>query len=650
MMWGLVLRGRAGRWLRYSPVRRFAVLSVLPLLALGLVLSTTVHQLIEDRYLSTTAESAELTVSSATTVVLSDPSLEAKVVKAGPGAFAALVDSLRGIVVYSPDGSLAYSEPGVAKPAPHTVLPAIVRSALRSGRPAAVLTDQVPPGVHLSRPAIELGIPVRQNGKTLAVALAYTSASELESGIAAGVTRANLEIGAGLLLLWLLLFPVVLNASRRLRRQALHDSLTGLANRDLFNDRLSQAMAFAARRGEKVGLLLLDLDRFKEVNDGLGHQHGDQLLRQVAVALGSTVRSTDTLARLGGDEFAIVLTGINTEEEAVAAALRMTGTLESPIVIDGVAVTPQASIGLSLFPDHGSDADTLLGKADIAMYSAKADRQSVAVYARERDFSMPARLGLVTELRRALAAEEIICHYQPLARMTDSETFGVEALVRWQHPERGLLGPGEFLPTAEQAGLMGALTERVLAVATRQGRAWLDAGLDLTVAVNLSARSLRDPSLPDMVFGILEQAGLPADRLELELTEDALLEDPDQAKTLLEALAAGGVRLSLDDFGTGYSSLAYLSHLPIAKVKIDRAFLSDRDDVMNQRIVETIIELGRRLDMQVLAEGVETPESWQRLRELGCPEAQGFFYARPMGPEQLSTWLSQRRRTHVTVG
>ena len=615
------------------------------MLALGLVLSTTVQRLIVDRYLSTTADSAELTISSVAGVVLSDPGLEASVVKSGPGLFASLVHSMLGMVVYSPDGSVAYVEPGVPTP-PRGVVPSAVRAALRSGQPSAELTDHVPPSVHLQAPAVELVIPIYQGRGILGLAHAYSSATALEQGISAGVTRANLEIGAGLGLLWLLLFPVVLSASRRLRRQALFDSLTGLANRDLFADRLNQAMAAAGRRGEKVGLLLLDLDRFKEVNDGLGHQHGDQLLRQVAGVLGAAVRRTDTLARLGGDEFAVVMTGLRSQAEALDGAQRLAGVLEAPIVIDGVALTPQASIGMSLYPDHGDDADGLLGKADMAMYSAKADHRPLALYAAERDFSIPARLALVTELRTALAGEEIICYYQPLARMSDWETFGVEALVRWNHPTRGLVSPAEFLPIAEQAGLMDALTGRVLQVALAQCRRWLDQGLDLTVAVNLSARSLRDPRLPDTVFAALETAGVPAANLELEITEDALLEDPVQAKAVLEILAGRGVRLALDDFGTGYSSLAYLSHLPIDKVKIDRAFLADRDDEMNEKIVQTIIELGRRLGMQVLAEGVESAEMWDRLRDLGCPQAQGFFYARPMPADQLTEWPPLRRLRH----
>lgn len=641
--------GRSGH--ATSPVKRFAVFSVLPVIALGLLLSSTVRQLIQDRYLSTYAQSADVSVNSAASLVLTDPTLQAQVTTSGTGVLSSMIAaggntaSLTALTAFGSNGTVEFS-PIAGQVGQKEPISSLVRAAFSTRQSQARFVSAVPKSVHLSGPAVELAIPVRQNHTVLVVVRAYSSASRLDQGIAAGVRRMNLVLAAGLGLLWLFLFPVVLSASRRLRRQAaenahmaLHDSLTGLANRDLFANRLTQAIAAAERRNEKVGLVLLDLDRFKEVNDCLGHQHGDELLRHVSSVLSAQVRGSDTIARLGGDEFGVVLTGIETSEQALSAALRMASVLEVPVDIDGVAVTPLASMGMSLFPDHGSDADTLLGKADIAMYVAKADHQTLALYSPDRDFSVPARLGLVTELRRALRNDEIVCHYQPLAQMVDKDIWGVEALARWQHPVRGLLSPAEFLPVVEQAGLTEPLTRRVLHVALSQCRQWREEGLDLVVAVNLSARSLRDPGLPDLVFAALDEAGVPPENLELEITEDALLEDPAQAKLLLETLAARRVGISLDDFGTGYSSLAYLSHLPVTKVKIDRAFLADMSaDDMNQRIVETVIDLGRRLEMQVLAEGVETAEVWQRLLDLGCPQAQGFYLAKPMPAEEFVAW------------
>ena len=653
--------GKAGRWTHRLTVR-FALLSIIPMLALGFVLSSTVRGLIQDRYLSTFTQTEDLSINSLAALVVSDPGLTASFEKKGGSVFASMMAAdrgaatLSGLAVYEPSGNVMFSAGG---PAVGTMsgLPELVRAAFNSRQSQSRFVHSAPANLHLGNLQVELAVPIRLGNTLPVVVHAYDSAADLDRAINSGVNRANLIIIGGLGLLWLLLFPVVFSASRRLRKQssdnaylALHDSLTGLPNRDLFSDRLSLAMAEASRRGEMVGLLLLDLDRFKEVNDGLGHQHGDALLCEVATLLSRGTRTTDTLARLGGDEFGVILTGIHSAAEARDAGRRVLSALESPIRVNGVHVTPQGSAGLALFPVHGDDTDTLLGKADMAMYAAKSAHSGLELYYPERDFSMPAQLGLVTELRHALDNGEIICHYQPLARMIDSTVWGVEALVRWNHPSRGIVSPADFLPVAEQAGLIDALTRRVLHVALHQVRAWQDAGADLVVAVNLSARSLRDPSLPATVFGALREAGVAGDRLELEITEDALLDDPAKAKFLLEQLTAGGIRISLDDFGTGYSSLAYLSGLPVDKVKIDRAFLTELDqNSANEKIVEAVIELGRRLGMDVLAEGVETADVWQRLVTMGCPEAQGYFLARPMPGEEVVGWLADRTsRFYVT--
>jgi len=623
--------------------------------ALGFGLSATVSNLIKSRYLSTYTQTADLNLNSLASLVVADQQLQDSFAKNGGSVVASMMAAdrqaatLAGLAVYEPDGTVVFSAGGqpTGKRVP---LPALVRAAFGNGQSTSAFVDSTPAPLHLASPDVELAIPIRIGNTVPVVVHAYSSASDLYAAISTGERRANLVLAAGLGLLWLILFPVVLSASRRLRRQAddnaylaLHDSLTGLPNRDLFADRLNHAMAEAARRGEMVGLLLLDLDRFKEVNDGLGHQHGDALLRRVAVLLLSELRASDTLARLGGDEFGVVLTGIHSTSEARDGANRLVTALEAAVSVNGVDVTPQGSGGLVLYPEHGSDVDTLLSKADMAMYAAKDAHSGVEVYSPERDFSLPARLALVTELRHALDEDEILCHYQPLARMIDGQVWGVEALVRWAHPTRGLVAPVEFLAVAEQAGLMNVLTRRVLSVALRQSREWRDAGLDLVVAVNLSARSLRDPGLPSMVFAALAEAGVAPNRLELEITEDALLEDPAHAKLILEELAGGGIRISLDDFGTGYSSLAYLSGLPVDKVKIDRAFLAEIDsDHTNEKIVEAVIGLGRQLGMDVLAEGVETAETWDRLVRMGCPEAQGYYLARPMPGSDLAGWVRSR--------
>ena len=646
-------RKRGGRRFDPGPVRSFALLSVVPLMLLGLVLSATVRNVIQDRYLSTYAQTTDVTINSLASVIASVPEIQANFLKSGNSTLAQLISdnpqtaSLVGVTFLDPNGKVIFSSiPSLANK--QISLPAIDATALRRGDQVARFVAAAPSSVHLSGPAVELAVPVRVGKTTFGVFHAYSSATSLDQGIAAGVRRVNWILAGGLALLWLTLFPVVLSASRRLRRQAkenahlaLHDTLTGLANRDLFSDRLSKAIATSRRRGDKVGLLLLDLDRFKEVNESLGHKEGDRLLCYVAEALAGAVREQDTIARLGGDEFAIVLTGIDDTEGALLAANRVSAVLETPLDFDGVPVTPQASMGLCLFPDHGGDGATLLARADIAMYTAKANHQDLYLYEPEKDLSGSSRLGLVTELRRALRNDELVCHYQPLVRMPDKGLWGVEALVRWNHPTRGLLAPIEFLPVVEQSGLIDALTQRVLHVALAQCRAWREDGLDLVVAVNLSARSFRDAGLPEMVFAALLEAGVPPDRLELEITENSLLEDPAQAKLLLEALADGGISISLDDFGTGYSSLSYLSHLPVGKVKIDRAFLQELgEDDLSEKIVASVIDLGKRLGMVVLAEGVETVDVWDLLVAMGCPQAQGYYLARPMPGEELMDWAA----------
>jgi len=641
----------------------FAILSVLPIVVLGLVLSATMRQVVQNRYLSTYAQTSDLTINSLASIVVATPGLADSFENASPnsansaaGVLQSMIAadretaSLAGLVAFDPQGDVVFSS-NASLEGKRSAAPPSVTKAFKSGLTVADFVSAAPRSLHLNGEVVELAVPIRI-GKTIPVVVhAYSSAAGLNSSISAGVLRVNWVLGAGLAVLWLILFPVVISASRRLRRQssenahlALHDSLTGLANRNLFADRLSHAIAEARRRDEKVGLLLLDLDRFKEVNDSLGHQEGDRLLCQIAEALVGAVRDHDTIARLGGDEFAVILTGVKDIDDALVAARRVSSVLEVPLDFNGVAVTPQASMGIAFYPDNGHDGDTLLVKADIAMYSAKANRQDLCLYDPDKDMSASARLGLVTELRRALVHDEIICHYQPLARMIDKGVWGVEALVRWEHPTRGTLSPAEFLPVVEQAGLIDSLTRRVLAVALAQCRSWRDDGLDLVVAVNLSARSLRDPALPDLIFDALSVAGVPPDRLELEITEEALLEDPTQAKIMLETLAAGGIHIALDDFGTGYSSLAYLSHLPVSKVKIDRAFLQDMGrDEMSEKIVATVIDLGRRLGMDVLAEGVETSEVWDRLVGLGCPQAQGYYLARPMPPDAMRDWASDHQ-------
>jgi diguanylate cyclase (GGDEF)-like protein len=428
---------------------------------------------------------------------------------------------------------------------------------------------------------------------------------------------------------------------RALTRHAFSDQLTGLPNRTLLHDRTQQALRLAGRQGLTAALLLVDLDRFKEVNDTLGHHHGDLLLQQVAERLHGTTRDSDTVARLGGDEFAVLLPQIASVQDATAVADKLSAAIEAPFTVGGLTLDIDASIGVATYPDHATDADELLQRADVAMYAAKAAHAGYTVYDPTLDQHSPRRLGLLGQLRRALAAGELVVHYQPKADVRSARILGVEALVRWQHPEHGLLGPGEFIPLAETTGLIRPLTSFVLDAALRQCRAWLDAGRELSVAVNLSVRCLLDLTLPDQIARLLEDTAVAPERLVLEITESAIMTDPTRALEILNRLHTLGVQLAIDDFGTGYSSMAYLKSLPVHELKVDRSFVTHlRHSQSDAVIVRSTVDLGHNLGLRVVAEGVEDEATWQELATLGCDTVQGYYLARPMPAAELVAWLA----------
>jgi diguanylate cyclase (GGDEF)-like protein/PAS domain S-box-containing protein len=427
------------------------------------------------------------------------------------------------------------------------------------------------------------------------------------------------------------------------RHHALHDDLTGLPNRRSLYERLAAEMINVAP-GEEFSLLLIDLDRFKEVNDVLGHQSGDDLLRQVADRFAGEVRSEDLLARLGGDEFAVLVGGRQGAHAGLEIARRLSDTLCQEFVLSGVPVHVEASIGLARYPFDGTDATTLLRCADSAMYAAKELSTELELFDGRRDQSSPTRLKRLGELRQALDRNELVLHYQPKLLLGKGTIPGVEALVRWEHPDLGLLAPGEFVPLAEQTGLIKPLTTYVLRTALQQVGAWQAAGHDLSIAVNVSERSLLDPDFPDEVTSMLLDHGVPPHQLELEITEGTIMADPVRAAAVLRRLDDIGVVLSLDDFGTGYSSLSRLRELPISEIKIDRSFAarieSDERDVA---IMRSTIELGHNLGCSVVAEGLETAAALQRVTSLGCDTGQGFHIARPLDAGAISEWLAERQ-------
>ena len=431
------------------------------------------------------------------------------------------------------------------------------------------------------------------------------------------------------------------------RRLAATDDLTGLPNRRQFDRRLQEALVAARAREASVALLLIDLDRFKELNDTLGHRAGDLVLAQIGPRLRAVLRSGDELARLGGDEFAVLLTDA---DDAEPVGRRIGRALEDSFTVDGIDVRIGASIGIAVFPDHGDDAETLLQRADVAMYQAKGARSGHAFYERDRDRHSRERLALIGELGDAIGTEQLVLHYQPKLDFASGEVRDVEALVRWMHPTRGLLAPGAFVPLAEQTGVMGALTNHVLDAALRQVAHWYETGLDLAVAVNVSAETLLDEGWADDVSSALVRHGVPASRLRIEITEDALMGDPDRALRVVESLVATGVGVSLDDFGTGYSSLALLKHLPVDELKIDRVFVRDllHDDA-DRAIVRSVIDLGRRFGVKTVAEGVEDEATLRRLADDGVTMAQGFHIARPLAAADLEAWLGAREQAGAAV-
>ena len=441
------------------------------------------------------------------------------------------------------------------------------------------------------------------------------------------------------------------SAVRAKEHLALHDALTGLPNRRLFLERLDSAVCNAHEQHSCVAVLLVDLDRFKEVNDQLGHHVGDLLLQAIGPALNEQVDDGATVARMGGDEFALCLPAVDGADEAVRVAKRIISRLTLPFAIEGFTVDIGASIGIALCPGHASDVSTVMQRADIAMYVAKENRGGFEVYSAERDPNRRWRITSPSELRRATELDQLVLHYQPKTDVRTGRPRGVEALVRWNHPTFGLVAPAEFIPLGERAGLMGPITTFVLARALEQCASWRTDGIDLRLAVNVSVQSLYDDTFPGLVAGLLARSNVPASGLVLDVTESTVMADPRRAQRVLAELGALGVTLAIDDFGTGYSSLAYLKQLPVSELKIDKSFVlgmaTDSDDAV---IVHSTIDLGQKFGLEVVAEGVESRRVWHLLARLGCDLAQGQFICPPLPAELLTPWLRENARYALGAG
>lgn len=496
-----------------------------------------------------------------------------------------------------------------------------------------------PEAVEIYQP-LSAGRPERRVG-VLELYLPYASIS---ADVTAGLHNLYRDLILGLVGLYAALSAIWLSVTRRLRVQlkrntylAEHDSLTELPNRAIFLRRAEAAVASSCGGGQASAIAIVDLDRFKEVNDALGHHNGDQLLTELARRLSTFMRPTDCVARLGGDEFGIILRDVTDPAEVL---WRVRTVIEHEVSVGGLPLSVDSSIGFVMVPADGSDVDELLQHADVAMYVAKEQHRGVVRYNSDQIRYHPSDLALIGQLRQAIETDQLVLHYQPKAVLANGRIESVEALVRWRHPTLGLLYPDSFIPLVEQTDLINKLTEWVLHRALSDLR---DLGLEMscvTMAVNVSARNLGHSGFADLVIRELEETGISADRLVIEITETALLADPPGAVIVLTKLDAIGVRVSIDDFGCGQTSLGYLSKLPIHELKIDRSFIDDM--LVNQAhaaIVRSIVDLGHNLHFNVVGEGVESNAIWESLRASGCDSAQGYLLARPMPLEQLSEWL-----------
>jgi len=453
------------------------------------------------------------------------------------------------------------------------------------------------------------------------------------------------------LLLPFLLLPLtaIYRAGRDARaseHQALHDRLTELPNRALFRKRAIAATREAAAEGHHTGVLMLDLNRFKEINDTLGHAHGDLLLQALAARLRGSLRSVDTVARLGGDEFAVLLPLLDDAADTERLARRLVAALHEPFVVQGVTLTVDASVGIACFPDHGEDVDLLLQRADVAMYVAKSRFGGIEVYDEASDENSVDRLSLAVEVRDAALRDELVLHYQPQVDLAGGDLVAAEALMRWEHPRRGLVAPDVFIPIAENTGAIRELTAFALEAAIAEARSWRLRGIQAAVAVNVTAQDVLDQQLPETIAQMLRHARLEPGGLELELTETMLMADPERAAAVLKALSEMGVRLAIDDFGTGYSSLGYLKRLPVDKIKIDRAFVANiQHDTNDAALVVSTIDLARNLRLRAVAEGVETSGLAESLRAMGCTLGQGYHFARPLPPAEFTEFALKHLAT-----
>ena len=641
---------------RLSLTRQVALLSLLPMIALGLILASVLQSQVVDRTLTDATRSARIIARLGVQPTLTPQNLrnglsaseirdlDNRLNEPLVGQDLARIKVWNGnhTIVYSEEHSLIGSSPE----------PSDDLEAALDGHPhGAQLVDPTKDSETASEVGlgelIEIYVPLRFNasGPPAGAFEIYLSYKPVAAAVQRDKRTIALLLAIGLALLWAILYRIVARASRRLRRQseenyrlARYDSLTGLPNRTLFAEELERAADGAQRRGDGLAVLLIDIERFSAINNTLGSHSGDEVLGEVARRLDGRFGFA---ARVGGDEYAILCPDEATTDRARERAEEVLRTLEPPVTLDEVALDVEANVGVAVLGEHADDPEVLLQRADLALAHARSHGSRVEVYSPRMERSDAARLKLLGQVRRALADGEFVLHYQPKVDLQTRRITGVEALVRWRHPELGLLAPDRFIGMVEQTSLIGPLTMTVLAQALQQIVAWRRRGIVLQVAVNLSARNLLDPELPERVGALLAEHGVPPEQLVLEVTESAAMADPDRGVRVLESLRQMGLGVAIDDFGTGNASIEYLAQLPATELKIDRAFVTDiLERERDRAIVRSTIDLARNLGMTVVAEGIESEETMEYLAAAGCAMGQGFFFSRPLPPEQLTPQLA----------
>ncbi|HEY2318881.1 MAG TPA: bifunctional diguanylate cyclase/phosphodiesterase [Solirubrobacteraceae bacterium] len=630
----------------------YALITAVPVIGLGIVLAGTFRKEADRRGLAEGRSEATLIAQ-----VTIGPELDGRPLSAGVSAaekadldrvvrravaqgnvLRARVRDLAGRVVYSEDGS------GFRGPVEDEVLDAAHgETVLSLTHLNADSDDEGPVGVA----SVEVYLPLVAGtpGHRVGVLELYLPYAPIARDVRAGLHSLYLDLALGLAVLYALLFAITVSVSRGLRRElsinaflAHHDALTDLPNRALFLTRAREAVAHISSEGRPTAVAIIDLDHFKDINDTLGHQSGDELLTKLAHRVSANMRLGDTVARLGGDEFGLILRDVADAHQALA---RLREVIAAEVDVRGLSLSVAPSIGFVAVSDRDADVDTMLQHAEVAMYAAKTQHAGVLEYRPDLNHYDASSLGLVAELRHAISDGQLVLHYQPQASTATGRITALEALVRWEHPEHGLLAPDRFLPLAEQTDLIDTLTHWVLDAALSRIQYLTDRGLDVAVAVNVSARSIVRQDFAREVIEALERHDVPPERLIVEVTETALLIDPARAAEVLARLADAGVTVSLDDFGQGQTSLGYLSRLPVQELKIDRSFVTDmHENPAHAAIVRSIVDLGHNLAMRVVAEGIETEAVLDTLRDCGCDVAQGFFLARPMPADSLEAWLA----------